>query len=121
MDYTGRSSWTKRVPPIKNSIEVLGQRIEYFHQHGCRASDHALDTLRYKEADETVLEEIFQKARANKLLSSDEIDAYRTETLIRLTHFYHSHNWTMQLHIHAYRNCNTQMLKKLDPIPVMME
>ena len=96
-------------------IEVLGQRIEYFHQHGCRVSDHALDTLRYKEADETVLEEIFQKARANKLLSSDEIDAYRTETLIHLTHFYHSHNWTMQLHIHAYRNCNTQMLEKLGP------
>lgn len=42
-------------------IEVLGQRIEYFHQHGCRVSDHALDILRYKEADETVLEEIFQK------------------------------------------------------------
>ncbi|MEN2265351.1 glucuronate isomerase, partial [Enterococcus lactis] len=69
-------------------IEVLEQRIEYFHQHGCRVSDHALDTLRYKEADETVLEEIFQKALANKLLSTDEIDASRTETQIRLTDFY---------------------------------
>ncbi|WP_306460994.1 glucuronate isomerase, partial [Staphylococcus pseudintermedius] len=35
--------------------------------------------------------------------------------MIHLTHFYHSHNWTMQLHIHACRNCNTQMLEKLGP------
>ncbi len=65
-------------------IEVLGQRVDYFHQHGCRVSDHALDTLRYAEADEEQLEAIFQKALAGKLLYKADIDAYRTETLSRL-------------------------------------
>ncbi len=49
-------------------IEALGQRVDYFHQHGCRVSDHALDTLRYAEADEEQLEAIFQKALAGKPL-----------------------------------------------------
>ena len=96
-------------------IEALGQRVDYFHQHGCRVSDHALDTLRYAEADEEQLEAIFQKALAGKPLEKADIDAYRTETLSRLFQFYHSYKWTMQLHIHAYRNCNTRMFETLGP------
>lgn len=93
----------------------MGQRVDYFHQHGCRVSDHALDTLRYAEADEEQLEAIFQKALAGKPLEKADIDAYRTETLSRLFQFYHSYKWTMQLHIHAYRNCNTRMFETLGP------
>ena len=96
-------------------VEALGQRVDYFHQHGCRVSDHALDTLRYAEADEEQLEAIFQKALAGKPLEKADIDAYRTETLSRLFQFYHSYKWTMQLHIHAYRNCNTRMFETLGP------
>ncbi len=104
--------------PITNYvqfIEALGQRIDYFHQHGCRLSDHALDTLHYAEATEAELEEIFQKALRGTSLKQKEIDAYRTETLSRLFHFYHDYQWTMQLHIHAYRNCNTRMFETLGP------
>lgn len=96
-------------------IESLGQRVNYFHQHGCRLSDHALDTLRYAEADEEHLEAIFQKALAGAPLETADVDAYRTETLSRLFQFYHSYKWTMQLHIHAYRNCNTRMFESLGP------
>ncbi|OJG83373.1 uronate isomerase [Enterococcus ratti] len=96
-------------------IAALGKRIVYFHQNGCRISDHALDTLRYVAADDEQLEAIFQKALTKTSLAQIEIDAYRTETLIRLFQFYHAYNWTMQLHIHAYRNCNTGMFEKLGP------
>lgn len=96
-------------------IEALGTRVDYFHKHGGRLSDHALDVLRYEEADEGMLEEIFQKAMQGKPLSQKETDAHRTETLSRLIHFYHDHSWTMQLHIHAYRNCNHRMFQQLGP------
>lgn len=76
-------------------------------------SDHALDVLRYKEADAATLDSIFQKACQGLSLSPEEIDAYRTETLIRLIRFYHQYDWTMQLHIHAYRNCNQAMFDQL--------
>ena len=96
-------------------IEALGTRVDYFHQAGGRLSDHALDVLRYEEIDSDGLEAIFQKGIAGAPLSQIEIDAYRTETLSRLIHFYHEHGWTMQLHLHAYRNCNQRMLEQLGP------
>src|SRR5699024_2161435 len=70
-------------------IAALGDRVDYFHAHGGRLSDHAFDILRYVEADEEQLENIFQKALKNDALTDDEIDAYRTETMSRLIHFYH--------------------------------
>lgn len=96
-------------------IKALEARIDYFHENGGRLSDHALDILRYQEADEDELETIFQKAMRQEALTEIEIDAYRTETLSRLIQFYHAKEWTMQLHIHAYRNCNQRMFDQLGP------
>lgn len=96
-------------------IAALGSRVDYFHALGGRLSDHALDVLIYAEADDDTLEATFAKALKGEALSQDEINAYKSETLVRLFHFYKEHNWTMQLHIHAYRNCNTNMFNKLGP------
>lgn len=114
-------AWIKRlseacgheVSTYAELIAALGDRIDYFHEHGGRLSDHALDVLRYREASEDELETIFQKAVKNETLTDAEIDAYRTETLSRLIQFYHDKDWTMQLHIHAYRDCNTAMFEQL--------
>ena len=123
IDQKGFSAWIKALAESTGSdistyeelIAALGSRIDYFHSLGGRLSDHALDVLRYKEADAATLDSIFQKACQGMSLSLEEIDAYRTETLIRLIHFYHQYDWTMQLHIHAYRNCNQVMFDQLGP------
>lgn len=96
-------------------IAALAARIHYFHELGGRLSDHALDILVYKAASPEELEAIFAKALAGEELTADEINAYRTETLIHLFRVYHELDWTMQLHIHAYRNCNTRMFNELGP------
>lgn len=123
IDHVGFSAWITRlseaceqpVTTYEELIAALGSRVDYFHKLGGRLSDHALDILRYAEADDDKLEAIFQKGLLGETLTEQEISAYRTETLIRLIRFYHSYNWTMQLHIHAYRNCNQAMLKQLGP------
>lgn len=104
--------------PINNFdelAEALGARVTYFHENGGRLSDHALDVLVYEAADTDTLDAIFAKAVRGEKLSDLEVNQYRTELLVRLFHFYKIHNWTMQLHIHAYRNCNTNMFNKLGP------
>lgn len=105
----------KPIADYTSLITALSQRIDYFHQHGCRLSDHGLDRLSYHTASENELEQIFQKALTKETLTQTEIDAYRTETLNRLITLYHAHGWTMQLHLHAYRNCNTQAFTRLGP------
>ncbi|WP_071131006.1 glucuronate isomerase [Enterococcus timonensis] len=102
--------------PITNFAEMaaaLGDRVDYFHQNGGRLSDHALDVLVYEAADVDTLDAIFTKALAGEKLTQKEIHQYRTEILVALFHFYKEHDWTMQLHIHAYRNTNTPAFEKL--------
>ena len=123
LTHEGFSEWLlklshvigKPIADYTSLITALSQRIEYFHQHGCRLSDHGLDRLSYHTASENELEQIFQKALTKETLTQTEIDAYRTETLNRLITLYHAHGWTMQLHLHAYRNCNTQAFTRLGP------
>lgn len=123
LTHEGFSEWLSKLSHVigkpiadyTSLITALSQRIDYFHQHGCRLSDHGLDRLSYHTASENELEQIFQKALTKETLTQTEIDAYRTETLNRLITLYHAHGWTMQLHLHAYRNCNTQAFTSLGP------
>ncbi|MEC0169061.1 glucuronate isomerase [Paenibacillus graminis] len=97
-------------------VAALRSRVDFFHQNGCRLSDHALDVLRYQAAGEaSQLEQIFAKRLGGAELSAEEITVYRTELLSELIGMYHDNNWTMQLHLHAFRNNNTPMFQRLGP------
>lgn len=96
-------------------FQAIDARIDFFHENGCRLSDHALDVLKFEAADEAQLNATLKKALAGEALTEAEIHGYRTAVLVHLAKAYHDHDWTMQLHIHAYRNCNTRMFEKLGP------
>ncbi|WP_410769561.1 glucuronate isomerase [Fontibacillus sp. BL9] len=123
IDASGFKDWLGRLEQVVQKplnsyaslVSALKQRIGFFHEQGCRLSDHALDVLRYRAGDEAELERIFAKRLAGEVLSPDEVTMYRSELLTSLIGFYHEKDWTMQLHIHAYRNNNTPMFRKLGP------
>lgn len=123
IDAPGFKDWIGRLEQVVGStvtsyaelVAALKNRVQFFHEQGCRLSDHALDVLRYQAGDETAVERIFAKKMAGDDLSQEEITMYRTELLSALIGMYHEMNWTMQLHIHAYRNNNTPMFNKLGP------
>ncbi|MEQ7214900.1 glucuronate isomerase [Enterococcus asini] len=103
------------IATMSDLYQALDSRIDFFHAMGGRLSDHALDVLKYEEADEATLNSILAKALKGDGLTDAEIHAYRTAVLVHLCKAYHDHDWTMQLHIHAYRNCNTRMFNQLGP------
>lgn len=123
IDAPGFKDWIGRLEQAAGSsvtsytelVEALKNRVQFFHEHGCRLSDHALDVLRYQAGDANAVERIFAKKLAGDDLSQEEITVYRTELLSALIGMYHEMDWTMQLHIHAYRNNNTPMFNKLGP------
>lgn len=123
IDAPGFQDWIGRLEQAVGSsvtsypelIAALKNRVQFFHEQGCRLSDHALDVLRYQAGDGNAAERIFTKKMAGDDLSQEEITIYRTELLSALIGMYHEMNWTMQLHIHAYRNNNTPMFNKLGP------
>ncbi|GFH41526.1 uronate isomerase [Lactococcus hodotermopsidis] len=114
IDKVGFQAWLSELEKVSGGVldtyekmvTALESRVTYFHEQGGRLSDHALDVLTYDATDTTTLENIYQKALRGEALTDLEISQYRTETLSRLIEMYADKHWTMQLHIHAYRNCN---------------
>lgn len=100
-----------------DSLEALkkavAERVEFFHAHGARLSDHALDVVTYQEATAKELEAILSKALKGEALTFEEVTQYKTAMLLTLGKLYHDHGWVQQYHIGAMRNNNTRMMKKL--------
>ncbi len=97
---------------LKNA---LISRLEFFHQAGCRISDHALDPLIFQEGTEEEASIIFKKALEGEALTAEEVAVYKAQVLIFLGRQYRRLGWVMQLHIGTLRNTNSRMLKMLGP------
>lgn len=105
MDILNFSDW-------KNAIAA---RMDYFADHGCVVSDHGLDFVMYRPADDGQIEEIFGKRLAGAVLSSQEILQFKTACLLFLGREYHRRGWVMQLHYGVRRNNNQRMFSQLGP------
>ncbi len=74
-------------PDLSEIKPDITERMDYFHEVGCRLSDHAVDEF------------------------NDDI----IEKLVFLGKEYAKRGWTMQLHIGALRNNNSKMFEALGP------
>jgi glucuronate isomerase len=120
------SVWNAWVDALERAADVaiaddtsfwsaLERRHAFFHAHGCRASDHGLETMYAEPCSEADAAAIFAKARARAALSRDDILKYRSATLHRFALMDHSRGWVQQFHLGALRNNNSRMLRALGP------
>lgn len=91
-------------------IATLQDRIDYFHQNGCRLSDHALDVIPYATGDPS---KVFEKAMHGEAITKEEADCFKTAVISACAEKYEALGWTMQLHIGAMRNNNQKMYQAL--------
>lgn len=103
------------VNSFKNLMEALENRIEFFHNNGCRLSDHGLEQLYFYENAGMDIESIFRKVIQKSPLSKDEINYFKFRVLVDLCKLYHKKGWTQQFHLGALRNTNERMLSVLGP------
>ncbi|WP_330389548.1 glucuronate isomerase [Cellulosilyticum sp. I15G10I2] len=89
---------------------ALKRRIDFFHEVGCRASDHGFTCLPYEDYTDEEIEKIFKKALKGDTLTHKEADQYKTALMVALGGMYKKKNWGMELHIGALRNNNTKSL-----------
>jgi glucuronate isomerase len=99
-------------PQLKKALQ---QRLEFFHEVGCRVSDHALDPIVFEEASEEEITAILQKALQKEPLTESEIKKYKTQVMVYLGKQYARLHWTMQIHIGTIRNNSTRMMRLLGP------
>ena len=96
-------------------MDALDSRHQFFHDNGCRLSDHGLETVVAEDYFETEIERIFSKIRKGNDLSDGEIRKFQSAMLYEFGIMDHSRGWTQQYHIGALRNNNTRLFNKLGP------
>ena len=100
---------------FEDIVCALEKRIEFFHENGCRLSDHAFQAPPFRRANTAELDRIVSLYMAGAPVSAEDAEAYQTELMLYLSHEYSKRGWTMQLHMAALRDNNTRMFKLLGP------
>ena len=95
--------------------EALNVRLAFFHENGCKISDHALDYVMYREATEEELEAIFAKRMNGEAVSYEESLQFKTAAMVFFGKAYNRLGWAMQLHYGCKRDNNQLMFEKLGP------
>ena len=96
-------------------VSALEERLKFFVEMGCRASDHGLDYIPFAETNAEKATAAFKKAMAGETLTKEEGDEYTTYLLLKLGALYKKHNVVMQMHYSCLRNVNDKMYRKLGP------
>jgi len=86
IEYIGslEKAANREVSTISDLKQALEDRISYFHENGCRISDHALEYCVYEEADESTVDKIFKKILNGEKITQQEADQYKTHMLVFL-------------------------------------
>ena len=93
--------------------KALKNRMEYFKELGCMASDQAYSFIPYQRADENELDVIVDMRLKGEEVCSDSIEKYKTELTIFLAKEYKKLDWAMEIHVGVIRNNSKVLFDKL--------
>lgn len=96
-------------------MEALDKRHQFFHDQGCRLSDHGLETAYADDFEEGEIETIFTIVRDGGHLAPDEIRKFKSCMLYEFGIMDHRRGWVQQYHLGALRNNNTRLFKAIGP------
>lgn len=94
---------------------AVRRRHDFFHQVGCRATDHGLLLVPFVENARALAPKAFLKVRSGKALNDDEIMTLQCAFLQEVGRMNAEKSWVMQIHVGATRNNNYRMYKQLGP------
>jgi glucuronate isomerase len=96
-------------------LDCLAARHTFFHDMGCRLSDHGLEEPYAEDYTEAEVTGIFAKVRNGKEISAAEIRAFKSAMLVEFALLDHQRGWTQQFHFGALRNQNSRAFGNLGP------
>ena len=94
---------------------ALADRIAFFAENGCKASDHGLDYMAFREATDEELNAIVKGGLAGEKTSVEDAEKLRTALLVFCAEEYCKHDIAMQIHYNCLRNPNSKMLASIGP------
>lgn len=89
-------------------VAAIAQRIDFFHEVGCRISDHGPVEVSYRPVSDEQAEALFAARMAQRALSNEEMQAWNSAVFVKIAALYKQKAWAMQIHFGAIRNNNMQ-------------
>ncbi|GAB6186766.1 glucuronate isomerase [Thermopirellula anaerolimosa] len=96
-------------------IEALRKRHDYFHEHGCRLSDHGIEQFVAEDYEEADLNRIFREVYNNQTVSVVDRAKFKSAVLYECALMNYEKGWSQQFHVGALRNVNSKMFETLGP------
>lgn len=96
-------------------IEALDKRHKFFHEIGCRLSDHGLERFYFAPFTLAAIDRIFKDLLQGNPISLEDSEKYKTAVLLELCKMNHKRGWTQQFHVGAMRNNNERMFRQMGP------
>ncbi|MDX1328542.1 MAG: glucuronate isomerase [Arenibacter sp.] len=96
-------------------LEALDNRIQFFHEQGCRLADHGLEQLYFFEEGTYNIQECFLKVKNGRPITQDQVNYFKSQVLLFLGRKYHAMGWAQQFHLGAIRDNNKRLLSQLGP------
>ncbi len=96
-------------------LEALKKRHTFFHENGCRLSDHGLDEVYAEAYTVQGVRDLFAQVLAGRALDPLAARKVKAAILHELAVMDADRGWVQQLHVGALRNNNTRMMRTLGP------
>lgn len=100
---------------FESLLEAIDKRHQFFHENGCRLSDHGVETMCAEPYTLEEIKAIYLSVRSGKVPSAGDLLKFRSAMLYEFAVMDHKRGWTQQFHIGPLRNNNTRMFEKLGP------
>jgi glucuronate isomerase len=122
-DPAGFNKWVDRLAAVAgveirslaSLLDALGRRHSFFHEAGCRASDHGLEQAFADDYSDAEVRGAFDQARAGRAVDVAAARKLKSFLLHELALLDHARGWVQQFHLGARRNINTRLFRKLGP------
>ncbi len=96
-------------------LDAIRRRRDFFHENGCRLSDHGPEMIYSEPCSHREADSIFSAVQFGRAASPQERAGWSAFMMDFLGRLYAESGWTMQLHIGALRNNNTRLLRTIGP------
>lgn len=104
------------ITKFEKLLEALKLRHDFFHESGCRLSDHGFGQFKYDpKGDTREISVVFDLIRNGNEASPIGLIRFQSKILYEIAKWNRERNWTMQMHIGALRNNSTRAFKTLGP------
>ncbi len=94
-------------------LAALKNRHDFFHNCGCRLSDHGLEKIFITDFTQKEIESIFSHLLLKENISELQVHKFKSAMLLHFAEWDFEKAWVQQFHLGAMRNNNTRMMHML--------